>query len=101
LDLQSCRFPEKSNLAVHYFRQRDILSCLQRLAGAVVEPGGRHQHVVREIAGRDGKKTTRRTRLLSGEIHKGTLGGMLKDLELGLNVAAFRDECRKVGKALS
>jgi hypothetical protein len=26
---------------------------------------------------------------------------MLKDLELGLNVEAFRDECRKVGKALS
>ena len=43
----------------------------------------------------------RRTQVPSGEIHKGTLDGMLKDLELDLNVHTFRDECRKVGKALS
>jgi hypothetical protein len=64
------------------------------------DPGGRHQHVVREIE-LEGKKVKRRTQVPSGEIHKGTLSGMLKDLELGLNVEAFWDECRKVGKALS
>ncbi len=94
-------FRKKSKLAVHYFRRRDVLSCLQRLAGAVVESGGRHQHVVREIIGADGKKMTRRTQVSSGEIPKGTLGGMLKDLGLNLNVNEFRDKCRKVGKALS
>ena len=62
--------------------------------------GGRHQHVVREIE-LEGKKVKRRTQVPSGEIHKETLSGMLKDLELGLNVEAFRDECRKVGEALS
>ena len=93
-------FRKRSKLAVHYFRQRDVLSCLQRLADAVVEPGGPHQHVVREIE-LEGKKVKRRTQVPSGEIHKWTLSGMLKDLGLGLNVETFLDECRKAGKALS
>lgn len=93
-------FRKKSKLAVHYFRQRDVLSCLQRLAGAVVEPGGRHQHIVREVED-NGRKRRLISPIPSGEIHKGTLGSMLKQLELSLNVEAFRDECRKVGKALS
>lgn len=93
-------FRKKSKLAVHYFRQRDVLSCLQRLTGAVVEPGGRHQHIVREVE-ENGRKRRLMSPIPSGEIHKGTLGSMLKQLELSLNVEAFRNECRKVGKALS
>jgi hypothetical protein len=92
-------FRKKSKLSVHYFRQRNVLSCLQRLAGAVVEPGGRHQHVVREVE-ENGKKRRLMSPIPSGEIHKGTLGSMLKQLELSLNVETFRDECRRVGKAL-
>lgn len=93
-------FRKKSKLAVHYFRQRDVLSCLQRLTGAVVEPGGRHQHIVREVE-ENGRKRRLMSPIPSGEIHKRTLGSMLKQLELSLNVEAFRNECRKVGKALS
>jgi hypothetical protein len=93
-------FRKKSKLAVHYFRQRDVLSCLQRLAGAVVEPGGRHQHVVREVE-ENGSKRRLMSPIPSGEIHRGTLGSMLKQLKLSLNVETFRDECRKVGKTLS
>jgi hypothetical protein len=93
-------FRKKSKLAVHYFRQRDVLSCLQRLTGAVVEPGGRHQHIVREVE-ENGRMRRLMSPIPSGEIHKGTLGSMLKQLELSLNVEAFRNECRKVGKALS
>jgi hypothetical protein len=93
-------FKKKSRLAMHYFRQRDVLSCLQRIAGAVIEPGGRHQHVVREVE-ENGRKRRLMSPIPSGEIHKGTLGGMLKQLELSFNVEAFRDECRKAGNALS
>jgi hypothetical protein len=93
-------FRKRSKLAVNYFRQRDVIACLQRLAGAALEPSGRHQHLVRQVE-IDGKMLQRRTQVPSGEIHKGTLGGMLRDLELDLNVHRFRDECRKVGKALS
>jgi hypothetical protein len=93
-------FSKQSKLALHYFRQRDVLSCLQRLAGAIVEPGGRHQHVVREVEETGGKRRLM-SPIPSGEIHKGTLGSMLKQLGLSLNVEAFRNECRKIGKGLS
>ena len=85
---------------MHYFRQRDVLSCLQRIADTVIESGGRHQHVVREVE-ENGRKRRLMSPIPSGEIHKGTLGGMLKQLELSFNVEAFREECRKAGKALS
>jgi hypothetical protein len=94
-------FNKNSKLAVHYFRQRDVLSCLNRLTGAVVEQGGRHHHhLVREFEEK-GKNRRLMTPVPSGEIHKGTLGGMLKQLEIPLNVENFRNECRKIGKALS
>ena len=94
-------FKRRSRLAVHYFRQRDVLSCLQRISDAFIAPGGRHHHhLVREFE-EQGKKRRLTSPVPSGEIHKGTLGSMLKQLELDLNVEQFRIECRKVGKGLS
>ncbi len=90
-------FRDRSELEVHYFRRRDIVSCLKKLADAHPEPGGKHNHIVRTV-NRAGHKSTRRTQLPSGEVHKGTLSGMLKDLDLDLNVYSFLEECRKVGK---
>jgi hypothetical protein len=90
-------FYKRSRLAVHYFRRRDVLSCLERLAGAATQAGGRHLHLVRTLS--NGK--FRRTQVPSGEVHRGTLAGMLKDLDLDLNVDGFRSECRKLGRSLS
>ena len=90
-------FRERSKLAVHYFRRRDIISCLEKLTDAHRKPGGKHDHIVRTV-NRAGHENTRRTQLPSGEVHKGTLSGMLKDLDLDLNIHSFREECRKVGK---
>ena len=88
---------QHSKLSVHYFRCRDIISCLEKLADAHREPGGKHTHIVR-IVNEAGRKSTRRTQIPSGEVHKGTLAGMLRDLDLELNVNSFREECRKVGR---
>ena len=90
-------FRERSKLAVHYFRRRDIVSCLKKLTDAYPEPGGKHDHIVRTV-NKAGHKSNRRTQLPSGEVHKGTLSGILKDLDLDLNVHSFREECRRVGK---
>ena len=90
-------FRDRSELAVHYFRRRDIISCLEQLTDAHRETGGKHDHIVRTV-NRAGHESTRRTQLPSGEVHKGTLSGMLKDLGLGFNVRSFREECRKAGK---
>ncbi len=92
-------FRERSKLAVHYFRRHDIISCLEKLTDAHRKPGGKHDHIVRTV-NRAGHESTRRTQLPSGEVHKGTLSGMLKDLDLDLNVHSFREECRKVGKSV-
>ena len=90
-------FRQRSRLAVHYFRRRDIISCLEKLADAHPEPGGKHTHIIRTV-NEAGRKSTRRTQIPSGEVHRGTLSGMLRDLDLELNVNSFREECRKVGK---
>ena len=92
-------FRQRSKLAVHYFRRRDIISCLEKLAAARREPGGKHTHIVRTV-NEAGHKSTRRTQIPSGEVHKGTLAGMLRDLDLELNVNSFREECRKVGRRI-
>lgn len=94
-------FYQRSRLAVHYFRRRDVVLCLQRLAGATTEPGGRHLHIVRPLVDPSGRPSSRRTQVSSGEVHRGTLAGMLKDLDIGLNVEGFRAECRKIGCSLS
>jgi predicted RNA binding protein YcfA (HicA-like mRNA interferase family) len=78
-----------------------VISCLERVAGAVTKSGGSHLHMVRTFSDPDGRPTSRRTQVPSGEVHRGTLAGMLKDLELSLNVEAFRAKCREVGEALS
>ena len=90
-------FRQRSKLSVHYFRRRDIISCLEKLADAHPEPGGKHTHIVRTV-NEAGRKSTRRTQIPSGEVYKGTLSGMLRDLDLELNVNSFREECRKVGR---
>jgi hypothetical protein len=65
----------------------------------LVDASARHLHLVREISvGSEIRK--RRTQVPSGEVPKGTLGGMLKDLELALNVHEFREKCRSVGCAV-
>lgn len=93
-------FRKRSRLSVHYFRRRDVISCLERLADVKAEAGGRHLHLVREYEN-GAQRVKRRTQVPSGEIPRGTLGGMLKDLGLELNVHEFRDECQKAGKRLS
>ena len=92
-------FRERSKLAVHYFRRRDIISCLEKLADAYPEPGGKHTHIVRTVS-EAGRKSTRRTQIPSGEVHKGTLSGMLLDLDLGLNVNSFREECQRIRRRI-
>ena len=94
-------FYKRSRLAIHYFRRRDVISCLERLADVTTEPGGRHLHIVRPLVDPNGRTTSRRTQISSGEVHRGTLTGMLKDLGIGLNVDGFRAECRKIGRSLS
>lgn len=93
-------FRKRSRLAVHYFRRSDVISCLQHLAAARIEQGGRHLHLIREINS-NGTVRKRRTQVPSGEVRDGTLSGMLKDLELDLNVHSFRQKCRDVGRSLS
>jgi hypothetical protein len=86
-------FYSRSRLAVHYFRWSNVVACLERLAKARFEAGGKHEHLIRTINGSGSK---RRTQIPSGEVHRGTLSGMLRDLEINLNIHQFRDECRKV-----
>ncbi len=90
---------QHSKLSVHYFRRRDVVSCLEKLADAHSESGGKHIHIVRTV-NEAGRKSTLRTQLPSGEVHKGTLAGMLRDLDLELNVNSFREKCRKVGRRI-
>ncbi len=89
-----------SKLAVFYSRRSDIIRCLERVAGVRSESGGRHLHLVREFA-KDGSIRSRRTQVPSGEVQDGTLSGMLKNLDLGMNVHTFRQRCREAGRALS
>jgi len=93
-------FRLRSKLAIHYSRRSDVVRCLERIAGVRREPGGSHMHLVREFSD-NGSTRIRRTQVPSGEVRDGTLNAMLKDLELGMNVHAFRQRCREVGRALS
>jgi hypothetical protein len=93
-------FRNKSRLSLHYFRSKDVVSCIQKMADATIESGGKHLHIVRKTF-IDGRETTRRTQIPSGDIHRGTLSGMLKDLDLRLNVERFRNACQKTGRSIS
>lgn len=86
-------FRKLSKLAVHYFRRSDVIGCLKKLVDAREEERGKHKHLVRERVNGEG---TRRTQIPSGEVPKGTLSKMLRDLEVNLNIEKFREECRRV-----